>query len=100
MSVFLSGVESIFIEDAESTLARHKAGHPKKVNKAVSFNAIKDRAWELFTSTAPRDQVIGELEALFLTNPTLVREDRDPPRKRHPDNKVLDFYKRKRKIVF
>ncbi len=100
VTVFLGGVESIFIEDAETNLAKQRGGHPKKVNKAVSFNAIKDRAWELFTSTAPRDQVIAELEALFLTSPTLIRKDRNPPRKRHPDNKVLDFYKRKRKVVF
>lgn len=100
MTVFLGGVESIFIEDAEDTLARQQGGHPKKVNKAVSFNAIKDRAWELFASTAPRVRVIEELEALFLTNPTLIRKDRNPPRKRHPDNKVLDWYRRKRKTVY
>jgi hypothetical protein len=100
VTVFLGGVESIFIEDAEDTLAKQTGGHPKKVNKAVSFNAIKDRAWELFTSKDSQDQVIEELEALFLTNPTLIRKDRNPPRKRHPDNKVLDFYKRRRKVVY
>jgi hypothetical protein len=100
VTVFLGGVESIFIEDAEATLTKRKGGHRKKVNKAVSFNAIKDHAWELFTSTDPQDKVIEQMEALFLTNPTLVRKDRNPPRKRHPDNKVLDYYKRKRKVVY
>jgi hypothetical protein len=100
MAVFLGGVESIFIEDAEDTLAKRKGGHPKKVNKAVSFNAIKDRAWELFSSAEPREQVVEQLEALFLSNPTLIRKDRNPPRRRHPYNKVLDFSKWKRKITF
>jgi hypothetical protein len=100
VTVFLGGVESIFTEDAEATLTKQRGGHPKKVNKAVSFNAIKDRAWELFISTAPQEQVVEELETLFLTNPTLIRKDRNPPRKRHPDNKVLDFYKQKRKTIF
>jgi len=39
-TVFLTGVESVFVQDAEYTLARQKGGHPKKVNKAVSFNAV------------------------------------------------------------
>lgn len=100
VTVFLGGVESIFTADAGHTLAKQTGGHPKKVNKAVSFNAIKERAWELFTSTESQDQVIAELEALFLTTPTLVRKNRKPPRKRHPDNKVLDWYKRKRKVMY
>lgn len=99
-TVFLSGMESIFIRDAEDDLARQTGGQPKKVNKAVSFNAIKYRAFELFFSKQSRAQVLQELDVLFATSPTKVRKDRNPPRKRHPDNKVLDWYKRKRKIVF
>jgi hypothetical protein len=34
-TVFLTGVESIFVRDTEETLAQQKGGHPKKVNKAV-----------------------------------------------------------------
>lgn len=100
VTVFLCGVESIFITDAESTLAKQRGGHPKKVNKAVSFNAIKEEAFGLFASTEPAEQVIEKLEALFLTNPTLIRTDRNPPRRQHPDNKVLSWYKRRRKMVF
>lgn len=99
-TIFLCGVESIFTMDAEETLAKKKAGHPKKVNKAVSFNAIKSHAFELFYSNKPIDQIMRKLDALFLMNPTLVRKDREIPRAVHPDGKVLSWYKRKRKGVF
>ena len=99
-AVFLTGLESILTKDAEQHLSKHTGGHAKKVNKAVSFNAIKERAFVLFTDTrVPIGQATDELTQLFLTSPTLIRKDRNPPRKRHPDNKVLDWYTRKRKIV-
>jgi hypothetical protein len=99
-TILLTGLETILTMGAEEYLSKQTGGHPKKVNKAVSFNAIKDRAFELFMSdTIPADEATEELTRLFLTNPTLVRKDRKPPRKVHPDNKVLDWYKRRRKIT-
>jgi hypothetical protein len=99
-TVFLCGIESIFIADSEETLNKQRGGLPKKVNKAVSFNAIKDKAFELFLSDESQEQAIQTLDALFLTNPTRIRKDRNPPRKPHAASRVLSFYKRKRKIVF
>jgi IS4 transposase len=99
-TVFLCGVESIFISDAEEELGKQLAGHPKKVNKAVSFNAIKNQAFELFLSDKPHDEALAELDELFLTSPTLIRKDRKPPRVHHADGRVLAFWKRKKKIVF
>ena len=66
-TIFLTGVESILTEDAEKQLNQQHSGHPKKVNKAVSFNAIKNRAFELFMSDAPEEQTLEELTALFRT---------------------------------
>jgi hypothetical protein len=99
-TIFLTGVESIFTGDAQAQLSREAAGHPKKVNKAVSFNAIKNRAFELFMSDQPDVEVLAALDELFLTNPTLVRGGRKPPRVRRGDSKVLGFWKRKRKGVY
>lgn len=97
-TVFLTGVETIFTADAEETLAGQKGGKPKKVNKAVSFNVIKEQAFTIFYDKAkPNEQRLEQLTRLFLTSPTVIRKDRKPPRKRHSDNKVLDWYKRKRK---
>lgn len=99
-AVFLTGVEAILTGDVEEDLKKQHSGYPKKVNKAVSFNAIKYRAFELFYSKEPPDRVLEELVELFQQSPTLVRKDRKPLRKQSSSRKVLGFWKRKRKIVF
>jgi hypothetical protein len=99
-TIFLTGVESILTLDAEATLTKQIAGQPKKVNKAVSFNAIKEQAFELFYSKAPSEQRLEQLTELFLTNPTLIRKGRKPPRFENSSRQVLNFWKRQRKTVF
>ena len=100
VAVFLTGVESILTEDAEANLNKQLGGYPKKVNKAVSFNAIKYRAFELFMSGRPTEQTLEELTEVFLSNPTRVRKDRKPPRKQSSTHKRLHFWQRKRKAIF
>ena len=100
VAVLLTGVESILTEDAEAQLSKQHGGHPKKVNKVVSFNAIKDHAFELFYSTAPQEEVLEELTELFTKNPTLIRKDRKPPRNNPSSHRILGFWKRQRKMVF
>lgn len=100
VAVLLTGVESILTEDAEEQLSRQHGGHPKKVNKAVSFNAIKEHAFELFYSKAPQAEVLEELTELFTQNPTLIRKDRKPPRNNPSSHRILGFWKRQRKMVF
>ena len=99
-AVLLTGIESILTEDAEEQLEQQRGGHPKKVNKAVSFNAIKYRAFELFMGDAPQDETLAELTELFTTSPTLVRKDRKPPRNNPSSHRILGFWRRKRKAVF
>jgi hypothetical protein len=100
VAVLLTGIESILTEDAEEQLAGQLGGHPKKVNKAVSFNSIKERVFELFMSNAPQDEVLEELTELFTTTPTLIRKDRKTPRNHPSSHQVLGWWKRKRKTVF
>jgi hypothetical protein len=99
-TIFLTGVESILTEDAEKQLSGQHSGHPKKVNKAVSFNAIKNKAFELFMSDALEEQTLEELTALFQTSPTLIRKGRKVPRVQRSSHKILGFWKRRRKGVF
>ena len=99
-AVLLTGIESILTEDAEEQLEQQRGGHPKKVNKAVSFNAIKYRAFELFMGSASPEDTLEELTELFTTNPTLIRRDRKPPRGNPSSHQLLGFWKRKRKAVF
>jgi hypothetical protein len=99
-TIFLSGVESILTLDAEITLAKQKGGLPKKVNKAVSFNLIKEQAFELFYSKAPNKQRLEKLTELFLSSPTVIRKGRKPLRTENSSRQVLNFWKRQRKVVF
>ena len=99
-AVLLTGVESILTEDAEDILKRQSGGHPKKVNKAVSFNVIKYRAFELFMNGEPTDETLKELTELFQQNPTVVRKDRSPPRVKRSTHRLLGFWRRRRKAVF
>lgn len=99
-TIFLSGVESILTQEAETKLAKQKGGLPKKVNKAVSFNIIKERAFELFYSKQPGEERLKQLTDLFLSSPTLIRKYRKPPRFENSSRQVLNYWKRQRKIVF
>lgn len=99
-TIFLSGVESILTLDAEATLAKHKASQPKKVNKAVAFNIIKERAFEIFYSKQSSDKQLKQLTELFITSPTVVRKDRKTPRIENSSRQVLSYYKRTHKVVF
>jgi hypothetical protein len=99
-AVFLTGAETILTKDAEEQLGKQRGGRPKKVNKAVSFNLIKEHAFELFYSKQPDEQRLEELTNLFMTSPTLIRKDRNPPRKNSSSHRILGFWKRQRKEVF
>lgn len=99
-TIFLTGAETILTEDAEEALAKRHGGYPKKVNKAVSFNLIKEHAFELFYDKAPDEQRLAELTKLFMTSPTVVRKDRKPPRSQSSAQRRLGWWKRRRKTVF
>lgn len=99
-SVFLTGMEAVFTKDANDELQARDTVHNYKVNKAVSFNAIKSRAFELILSDKPIDAVIEELDALFLTNPVAIRPGRSPSRTDPGALKRLNFWKRRRKAVY
>jgi ASC-1-like (ASCH) protein len=99
-TILLTGLESILTEDADELLRQKQTLHPQKTNKAVTFNAIKYRAFELFLDETPTDRVITELTDLFLQSPTIIREDRNPPRVNSSARQILNFFKRARKIVF
>lgn len=99
-TIYLTGVETIMTEDAEEHLTKQRGDHPKKVNKAVSFNLIKEHAFELFYSKAPDEERLEQLTKLFTSSPTLIRKDRNPPRSTASSQQRLGFWKRTRKTVF
>ena len=99
-AVYLSGLESILTLYADEALAEKETLHPQQVNHAVSFNAIKNKAFDLLASDLDSEILIARLETLFLMNPTVIRQDRNPPRKKRSARHRLNYVKRELKICF
>jgi len=100
-TVFLTGFESILTEDSNVELAKRETKYPQQVNHAVSFNAIKNHAFELLYGEKDTDILLNKLEKLFLTNPTRNRLNKPPPPRKNSSSKtLLNYFKRLRKICF
>ena len=99
-TVYLSGLESILTADAQAQLDAKAVRHPQTVNRAVSFNVIKNRALDLLLSHLDTGPLLEQLTDLFLQNPTLQRKERNPPRKKSSARVLLDFHKRRKKHCF
>ena len=74
--------------------------HRQIVNRSVSFNAIKNKAFDLLASNMATEPLFEQLTALFMTSPTLERKGRSFERKKTSASKKLDFYKRRKKHCF
>ena len=75
-TVFISNLETVMTEDIqkeinEASIAKNRA--PKKINKAVSFNAIKTMAFEIFDADIDLDSKYEQLETLFRMNTNVIR---------------------------
>ena len=101
-SVFITGLESFFIDDAQARLdERSKENqYPQQVNKQVSFNAIKNQVLELFYSETDEAAILEQLTDLFTMKPISVRKGRVVPRREQSDHRLLDYHKRRKKACF
>jgi hypothetical protein len=99
-TVYLSGLESILTAPAQAKLDAKEVRHPQTVNRAVSFNAIKNEALALLLGGLATGPLLEKLTALFLTNPCLERKGRNPPRVKTSARGLLDFHKRQKKHCF
>jgi hypothetical protein len=99
-TIFISNLETIMIEDVEENINANKTRKKIKINKAVSFNAIKNLAFDIFFNEPDKEKVANQLTKLFIMNPVVVRENRLVSRKKISDTQSLNYQKRKRKHVF
>jgi len=99
-TVYLSGLESMLTADTDEQLASKETKYPQQVNRAVSFNAIKNQALDILFHDTDTELILNKLERLFLTNPTCSRQNRKVPRKKKSYHLLLDFWKRRRKHDF
>jgi hypothetical protein len=99
-TIYLSGLESLLTDEAQTRLDAKPTRHPQRVNRAVSFNAIKHNAFDILLGDEDADTIRERLTALFLTNPTSYREGRNPPRKNTSARGLLDYHRRRRKHCY
>lgn len=99
-TVYLCGLESLLTESAQEQLNAKNTRHAQKVNRAVSFNAIKHHALTLLMEETDPDVLLQNLTRLFLMNPSLERAARNPPRKHSSPRLLLDFHKRRKKHCY
>lgn len=102
-TILISNVESELTQDAQEILnLKNDNKHQQKVNKAVSFNAIKQKAYDLFFATddIEYDDLIAQLQNIFLMNPVPIRPNRKPHRQKHSPRRSLRFHKYHKKHAF
>jgi hypothetical protein len=101
-TILMSNLETLLTEETEEGWVEEKKGnrYQRKVNKAVSFNAIKNLAFDLLDDKEMElEEVWEKLALLFKMSPTLVRPDRNLPRKRSC-RRSEHFLRRIKKAVF
>lgn len=99
-TIYLTGIESILTDAAQAQLDDRNTRHPQTVNRAVSFNVIKNKALDLLVSNLNTDILLAQLTTLFLKNPTAQRSERNPPRQKSSSRALLSFHKRMKKQCF
>jgi len=109
-TIFLSNFETVMtrpanleLEEKTNGKSERKGGwkmmNKQKVNKNVSFNAIKNALIGLILTKGPIDEKMEKIMRLFKTNPTQIRPWRSSERKTTA-YKSLNYQKRKKKSCF
>jgi hypothetical protein len=101
-TLLLCNLESVLTEPAAETLQAQSAEdqHPKQINRAGAYHALKDQLLDLLYSQTPAEQVVAKLQRLFLAEPVSVRLERKPLRRKFSLSRSYHFQRRVKKVVF
>jgi len=101
-AVFVSNVESLLSQEAQEQLsaADGPRQYPARVNRAVSYHALKERMLDLLWSERPIEKVLEEIQRWMQSNPVSVRSDRSPPRRAPSFHRSYHYQRNLRKTVF
>jgi len=93
-TIFLTNYEAMLTYDLNEELKETTQDNKyvQKINKAVSFNLIKHKVFDLLYNDDPIDKMLGQMEKLFLTNTIVIRPNR-------PSNLRLDKNAKKSTIA-
>jgi hypothetical protein len=101
-AVLLCNLESLLTQPAQAAVQERSAEdqHPKQINRADAYHALKDQLLELLYSDTPAETVIGKLQCLFLSRPLSVPTERKVPRRKRSFHRGYHFQRHVKKIVF
>jgi hypothetical protein len=103
-TIFITGLESILIEDAQHQLDKKQEiknnKYSQQVNKLVSFNAIKNHVIDLLYSDYNDEDVLNILTKLFLTKTIPKKPEPGKIRKKSSMRILYNFQRRSKKICF
>ena len=101
-TLLLCNLESVITHPATTALKEQTAEHqhPKQVNQAVAYHALKYHLLELLYSDTPVEVVMQKLQLLFSGSPVTVRPERKVPRPKLSLGRSYHFQRRVRKVVF
>lgn len=101
-TLLVCNLESLLSEPA-ARIFEERSQHtenPLQPNRANGYHAVKDRIFELLVSQLPAEEVVEEIQHLFLRGPVSQRKGRDKPRRKLSANASLSFQRYRKKVVF
>lgn len=101
-TVLLCNLESVLTAPTEAALQEQSGAHahPKQVNRAVSFHALKHALLPLLYSDEPVERVVEKLQSWFAGAAVSVRRERKVPRRKLSLPRSYHFQRRVKKAVF
>jgi hypothetical protein len=101
-TVLLCNLETVLTASSDAALQENSRTHehPKHVNRAVSFHAIKQELVPLLYSERPTAEVIAKLQTWFAGAPVSRRRDRKVLRRTLSFRRSYHFLRRVKKFVF
>ena len=101
-AVLLCNLESLLTRPAHEAVQASTAEdqHPKQINRADAYHALKAQLLPLLYSDTPAQNVVEQLQRLFLARPLSVPLDRKFPRRKQSFNRSYHFQRNVKKAVF
>ena len=100
-TLFVANLETVVTEDINETLSQKRNRQSQKINKAVSYNLIKNQMFDLlFNPTISVSEVLTQMTALLTQSPVQIRPGRLVDRDKSGPYRKLRYHKTGKKICF
>jgi hypothetical protein len=101
-TVLVSNLESLLSQEPQEKLSAGdpERRYPAKVNRAVSYHALKEKMLDLLWSNRSVEQALEQIQRWMQANPVSIRPDRSPPRRPQSFHRSYHHQRHVRKTVF